>query len=169
MNWFILALKNTFNFKGRARRKEYGWFVLITALISFSVGFLKEASASLNFTFLFQTLSIINILLYLVISLIGISLSVRRLHDMGYSGWWILIGTPRFISDIYFSVTLASDEEIWNAISQGTFLSNALIVSLILSSILTLICLFKDGQPRANRYGDSPKYSAEALEAAQGN
>lgn len=31
MNWFILALRNIFNFQGRARRKEYGWFDLLQA------------------------------------------------------------------------------------------------------------------------------------------
>ena len=34
MNWFIQALKKTFTYRGRARRAEFGWFNLISFLIS---------------------------------------------------------------------------------------------------------------------------------------
>lgn len=37
MNWFIQALKKTFTYRGRARRTEFGWFSLISFLISLAL------------------------------------------------------------------------------------------------------------------------------------
>ena len=37
MNWFIQALKKTFTYRGRARRAEFGWFNLISFLISLAL------------------------------------------------------------------------------------------------------------------------------------
>ena len=33
MKWFIYAIKNIFNYQGRARRSEYGWFQLVNYLL----------------------------------------------------------------------------------------------------------------------------------------
>ncbi len=42
MNWYLKALKNYANFSGRARRREYWWFVLFNILISMGVSIIAK-------------------------------------------------------------------------------------------------------------------------------
>ena len=82
MNWYIAALKKYVDFKGRARRKEYWMFLLISTLISivFNIidGVLKDFGA-------------FSIIYALAVFLPGFGLAIRRLHDIDRSGWWSLI------------------------------------------------------------------------------
>ncbi len=74
---------NYCNFKGRASRSEYWWFMLFIfiAMIAVSVIFCWS-----------ETLSSIALgIVYLGILLPALGLSVRRMHDIGRSGWWLLI------------------------------------------------------------------------------
>ena len=73
--------KNYTNFSGRVRRKEYWMFVLFNGIISFAlsiVGFM------IGFEFLGNLYS-------LAVLLPALGLAVRRMHDVGKSGWFILI------------------------------------------------------------------------------
>lgn len=88
MNWYLGAFKNYFNFNGRARRKEYWFFTLfhlifvIAAMVVDNV--LGLASDALGYGPVY--------ILYALGSFIpSLSLSVRRLHDIGRSGWWMLL------------------------------------------------------------------------------
>ena len=72
---FLQAIKTCFSkyatFSGRARRSEYWWFVLL----NFVVGMIPV----LNF-------------IWGVVALIpSLAVCVRRLHDTGRSGWWLLL------------------------------------------------------------------------------
>ncbi|MGA5657491.1 DUF805 domain-containing protein [Rahnella contaminans] len=81
MNWYIKALKNYSTFSGRARRREYWWFTLFNGLISMGVTLIA---------LLFGDDGIISTLYSLFALLPGLAVMVRRNHDTGYSGWWIL-------------------------------------------------------------------------------
>ncbi|MDK1287594.1 DUF805 domain-containing protein [Pseudoalteromonas umbrosa] len=81
MEWYISVLKNYAVFEGRSRRKEYWMFFLFNFIASFIFGF---------FDGLFGT-SFLSIIYALVILVPSIALSIRRLHDTGRSGWWLLI------------------------------------------------------------------------------
>mgnify|MGYP003599077541 CR=1 FL=1 len=94
---FIEALQsffeNYFNFNGRASRSEYwysylGFFLLIiiTALVSIFIFRLEE-----------NILDIVIILIRLIFFIPFISCGVRRMHDTGHSGWYILIPIYSFI------------------------------------------------------------------------
>jgi uncharacterized membrane protein YhaH (DUF805 family) len=78
---FVDAIKRAFSkyatFTGRASRSEYWWFALFNFIVS------------LVLSVLFAPLSV----LYSLATLIpAIAIGVRRLHDIGRSGWWLLIG-----------------------------------------------------------------------------
>ncbi|MCH2508396.1 MAG: DUF805 domain-containing protein [Dehalococcoidia bacterium] len=72
------AIKNSFDFKGRARRSEYWWFILFGLVAISSIIWTSNKWTLPSFI----TLSI-TILILLPI----ISVSSRRLHDIGKSGW----------------------------------------------------------------------------------
>ncbi|MDP2685678.1 MAG: DUF805 domain-containing protein [Aequorivita sp.] len=90
MNWYFKAFKNYFNFKGRARRKEFWMFILfqiiLVILISFIIFFFKyiyPLDEKYNLSPLIG--------LFLLISTFPIfSVAVRRFHDTGRSGLWLI-------------------------------------------------------------------------------
>ena len=81
MNYYVKVLQNFANFGGRARRSEYWYFVLFNIIISFVLGFIGGLS---DFTWLSNLYSI-------AILVPSIAVGVRRMHDVGKSGWFLLI------------------------------------------------------------------------------
>ena len=75
------ALGNYANFNGRSRRSEYWWFFLIVNISFLVLGILGALVLSL--------LQVVEVVLALAVT-------VRRLHDTGRSGWWILLGLVPF-------------------------------------------------------------------------
>lgn len=81
MNYYFHVLQNYATFSGRARRSEYWYFVLFNAIFSFGIGFV---AGFLNFPILSTIYSV-------AVLLPAIAVAVRRMHDVGKSGWFILI------------------------------------------------------------------------------
>jgi uncharacterized membrane protein YhaH (DUF805 family) len=69
------------DFSGRARRSEYWWFYLFSVIVYIVTGVIDRAIGS----------TIIGFLVGLALLLPGLGVAVRRLHDTGRSGWWLLI------------------------------------------------------------------------------
>lgn len=82
MNWYVKCLQNYAVFDGRARRKEYWMFVLFNFIVGFGIGFF-QALLSMG-----ETLGNIYQLAIIIPSL---AVAIRRMHDLGKSGWYILI------------------------------------------------------------------------------
>ena len=83
MQWYLAVLKNYAGFSGRAHRTEYWMFVLFNIIISFVLGFVEG---------LFGGPGILGMIYSLAVLIPGIAVAMRRLHDTGRSGWWLLIG-----------------------------------------------------------------------------
>lgn len=81
--------KNAFNFQGRSRRKEYWMPVLFNVLIG---GLLMLLMAVTELQIFFVLYCIYTV----VIIIPAMSLAVRRLHDVGKSGWYYLIALIPF-------------------------------------------------------------------------
>lgn len=78
------ALKDNYcNFDGRASRSQYWWWVLFTFIVGLVVGFFFKPDTSSG--------EFVNSVVGLALFLPGLSLMVRRLHDVGRSGWWLLL------------------------------------------------------------------------------
>ncbi|KQZ89910.1 hypothetical protein ASD62_11975 [Phycicoccus sp. Root563] len=92
-------------FSGRARRSEYWWYVLFEVIVS--------AVARLLDSGLFDTKSgstgPIALIVALGLFLPSLAVTVRRLHDGGRSGWWILIGLIPLIGAVVLIVFLVKD------------------------------------------------------------
>lgn len=105
MDWYLKVLKNYFNFEGRARRKEYWMFVLISLLVSVGLS-IVDGVAGLHAGGGFGMLGAIYSLAILIPS---ISLGARRLHDLDKSGWWQLILLIPLIGAIVLIVWAATE------------------------------------------------------------
>ena len=79
------------DFSGRARRSEYWWFVLAEII-------------ALSILYGLTRVSSIFLILYFIVALAliipGLAVTVRRLHDTGKSGWFILLGLIPFVGGI---------------------------------------------------------------------
>lgn len=102
MNWYMDVLKKYAVFNGRARRKEYWMFFLFNLIILLVIGFVEG---------LFGSPGIIGVLYSLAILIPGIAVSVRRLHDTGRSGWWLLIGFIPLLGVIVLLVFMVLDSK----------------------------------------------------------
>lgn len=105
MNWYLDAWKNYANFQGRARRKAYWMFVLFNIIAIIVLGMI-EGVVGLRGE---GGYGILSGLYSLAIILPGLAVAVRRLHDTGRSGWWLLIGLVPLIGSIVLLVFFVSD------------------------------------------------------------
>ncbi|HEY9626597.1 MAG TPA: DUF805 domain-containing protein [Coleofasciculaceae cyanobacterium] len=105
MDWYLTVLKKYAIFSGRARRKEYWYFVLFNFLISFGLGLIDGL---IGLTVGDSGLGLLGGLYSLAVLIPSIAVGVRRLHDTGRSGWWLLIGIIPIIGTIILIVFLAS-------------------------------------------------------------
>ena len=94
MHYFIEALKKYAVFTGRARRKEYWFFILVNLFNSYLTLYMDVTFGTIK-TFNEvdppMQIGIINTIYSLAVLIPGIAVAVRRMHDVGKSGWFVLI------------------------------------------------------------------------------
>ena len=110
IDYYKSVLKNYANFDGRARRSEYWYYTLMNVIIVIALEILLGVGAMVS-----SVLAII-VGLLLVVYAIGtlvpsIAVMVRRLHDIGKSGWWYFIALIPLAGPIWLIVLLATDSQ----------------------------------------------------------
>lgn len=103
MKWFQLALKNYAAFEGRASRSEFWYFMLFFLIIIIIAAVIDG----------FIGLPILSAISFLGLLIPSISVSVRRLHDTGRSGWWYLLSLIPIVSLVllvFFAMGSKSEE-----------------------------------------------------------
>lgn len=81
MNWYFEVMKKYAVFSGRARRKEYWMFLLFNMIFAFVIGFVGGVARSPSIIYFYD----------LAVAIPSIAVAIRRMHDTGRSGWWILL------------------------------------------------------------------------------
>ena len=126
----VMAIKlffvNYFNFSGRASRAEFWWVYLALTIIGF--------------------VPLVGIFIQLVTFIGLISLTSRRLQDVGFSGWYQLV--PYSILSLLIGLSLAE-------ISSTPF---AIFISVIVS-ITFIVFLAKPSIEEDNQWGNKPEHS----------
>lgn len=133
-----------FNFQDRSRRSEYWYAWLMNIIIITVLAVLKAFASKLAFLYGLYGLAVL---------IPTLSLSVRRLHDTGRSGFWMLFWLlPAGIVELL---------TIFGGYSVIFFIgSHPILVSLIaLIPIVVLIVFFCQDSDFDNYYGPSPKYT----------
>ena len=100
MYWYLEVLKNYAVFSGRAKRTEYWMFFLFNFIIAFGIGFVEGILGGPG---------VIGLLYGLLVLIPGIAVSVRRLHDTGRSGLWLLISFVPLVGIIVLLVFMVQD------------------------------------------------------------
>ena len=115
MHWYLEVLKKYAQFDGRARRKEYWMFALINFLIEIVfllVVVLAAAAMSHSDNPGAAMLLLIPFYLYaFAIFIPALAVTVRRLHDTGKSGWFVLLGFVPIVGGIIVLVFMCQDSQ----------------------------------------------------------
>ena len=108
MNWYLEVLKKYAVFDGRARRQEYWMFILFNIIITAVLALID----SLIGTVIRQAgFGLLQGLYDLAVLIPSIAVTVRRLHDTGRTGWWILIGLIPVVGGIVLLIFMLLDSE----------------------------------------------------------
>ena len=98
MEWYIKVLKNYATFDGRARRKEFWMFTLISGIISIVLGVISfKMGLTIN-----PQRGILDTIYSLAVFVPSIAVGVRRMHDINKKGWFIIIP--------FYNIYLAAQE-----------------------------------------------------------
>ena len=108
MNWYLKCWKQYADFSVMARRKEYWIFSLINYIIIFFLYILQIVMIESTLWLIFP---IIFFLYAVAVFLPGLAVNIRRLHDIGKSGWWYLIYLIPIIGAIWLTVLMCLDSE----------------------------------------------------------
>lgn len=88
MNWYFHCLTKFAEFKGRAQRKEYWYFVLISIVIFVALNIVDHSIGTVVSK---SGIGLFSGFYSVVVFIPNIAVSIRRLHDTNRTGWWILV------------------------------------------------------------------------------
>jgi len=152
-----LAISRKMEVKGRSRRSEFWWFMVFMFIVNIVVSILTMFS---------QTLSTV---VGLLVLLLCVPVTVRRLHDRSHSAWWVYLC---FLSVVFINVYIlwsgvidmmnsvnADLEEIYVSLMTPVYAIPSFIATITSIAIFIFALLDSDAMP--NKYGESPKYYIE--------
>jgi len=110
MEWMILPYKRYAEFSGRSRRKEYWMFALfmvivytVLAIVAGGSAFSSEPEAGMGLGFILMGI-------FAIASFIpALAVQVRRFHDQGRSGWFVLLNLIPYIGSLAVIVFMCLD------------------------------------------------------------
>jgi len=102
-NYYLEVWKKFADFSSRSRRKEFWFFMLINMAINYVLSFLIGPLGLIG--------TIIMFLFSLAILVPSLAVGARRMHDIGKSGWWMLVNLIPFVGTIWFIVLAVKDSE----------------------------------------------------------
>ena len=161
------CFKKYFDFKGRARRSEFWWFVLFVIIVSSALTFLSALVPAIGYLSLAFSLAVI---------IPQFAALVRRLHDTNHSGWWALLMVLCFLGyygcfayllgpNIENLVNITDPMEMGmqmvDSIQASPGVATAMMVcsfGAIILAIVNIIFAVFDSKWNTNKYGPSPKY-----------
>jgi uncharacterized membrane protein YhaH (DUF805 family) len=113
IEWYKkVVFENYANFSGRARRSEYWYYTLgniIVAMMLIVLGLTFASNDSEGFVFsVFGLLCLVYVLATIIP---GLAVTVRRLHDIGKSGWYYFISFIPMIGGIWMLVLMCTEGE----------------------------------------------------------
>ena len=108
LNYYLSVLKKYAVFTGRARRKEYWFFILFNIIASFILGFIDGMTGTFSAE---AGLGLLGGIYTLAVVIPSIAVSIRRLHDIGKSGWWFLLILIPIIGPIALIVFFVFDSQ----------------------------------------------------------
>lgn len=98
MNYYLEVLKKYAVFKGRARRAEYWYFFLFNFIVTILLAVIDDSGTLYG-------------IYGLGVIVPSVAVGVRRIHDIGKSGWWLFIAFIPIVGTILLILDLAKDSQ----------------------------------------------------------
>jgi uncharacterized membrane protein YhaH (DUF805 family) len=164
MKWYLLTLKSFVVFTGRSRRTEFWMFLLFNLLITVGTRIIDQVTGC-NFPMRgVWGGGYISLAYDLFILLPGLSLTVRRFHDIGKSGWVLFRFLLAFLifgilGVVYNQVLNYKGQTGENPFADLSFLVLTSILATIIVSVVFwfVVLLLREGTHGTNPYGPDPK------------
>lgn len=150
MKWFVKCLRNYANFRGRASLPEFWYFVLFLFFVLLAV--LLAVMIAMTLCPIGGGRRYIGLLAGVPFLLPYLAVAVRRLHDIGRSGWWM--GGYLLVSIAGRAAGYASRNP-----DSAEWLLDANLALAILQFVYLIVMVYwlsKPGNPAANEYGAPP-------------
>jgi uncharacterized membrane protein YhaH (DUF805 family) len=141
MFWVLEPFRKYADFNGRARRTEFFSFALLFLVLQFAAGRI-DARSGVIATVAFR-MGIIELIVSLLLLLPLVAVGVRRLHDSGRSGWWLLLFYIPYLG--------------WLVSAQNNSGELVSLGALAVGTISTLVLFALPGIPMENRFGADPR------------
>jgi uncharacterized membrane protein YhaH (DUF805 family) len=170
----VTAVKTCFkkycDFKGRARRSEFWWFMLFVIVVSTVISY---------FGMILPGVGYVSLAFSLAVLIPELAVLCRRLHDANHGSWWVALMAllvagyyGSFISMVgsnYNDLISSSDvtdvmgvaREMANSVQASPGLATAMslcAMGALVLGIILIVFTVKDSYWRENKYGPSPKY-----------
>lgn len=108
---YILFWKNIINFNGRTRRSDYWNAFLINVILQLLLSLLVECFAVKSLVILYYIFSILYFCFSIVFLIPQISISVRRLHDIGKSGVYYFLTLIPIVGQVLLLIWFTQDSQ----------------------------------------------------------
>ena len=144
--WALLPLKKYAKFSGRSTRAEYWWFTLAFVVGGFVIDGIDLVLGS--------EVGLLGLVFTFGLIVPTLSVTVRRLHDIGLSGLWLLaVIAPAAVFG--FQTTYATLDQTFNeAKPSGSSLVS--IYVFVIACFILVICMALPGKKGSNDYGSDP-------------
>jgi uncharacterized membrane protein YhaH (DUF805 family) len=106
VSWYLEVLKKYAVFSGRSRRAEYWYFVLFNIIVAIVLSLIDTLLGTFDFV---QGIGLLSGLYGLAVLIPTLAVTVRRLHDIDRTGWWIFINLIPLIGFIVLLVFAVTD------------------------------------------------------------
>ena len=108
MDWYLKVLKKYAVFKGRAQKAEYWYFMLFNLIFYVIFNLLDRMLGTIN---PLSGNGLLSGIYLLIVFMPTLAVSTRRLHDIGKSGWWQLVGLIPLFGAIALLAWYITDSE----------------------------------------------------------
>ena len=111
------VVKKYCDFNGRASRSEFWWYALAYLIVSYAwsfiIGWLTGGAVMMNTdgTFHFEAIQLLGYIPSIALLLPTLGVCVRRLHDVGKSGWWYFLNFVCCVGSLYLLYLYIQDSE----------------------------------------------------------
>lgn len=142
------ALRKYAMFSGRASRPEFWWFLLFLVMLDLALGTL-EALLGVRYV---QTIA------GLLLILPTLAVTVRRLHDIGRSGWWLLVLN---VTPVVGALVVRVGDGMPSGLP-SIVVQVAGVLIILGTLVVALSWTITKGVRGPNRFGDDPLQEASA-------
>ena len=155
IQWFIRAVWHFADFNGRARRREYWMFTLFNIIFYFAWSIMTGVIFALSNAYSETGLTVALYGYFVMMMLPGMAVTVRRLHDIGKSGWMILVGLIPLVGGIWLLILMLTEGDLLDnkygpnpktrhePLSENTKLKNTALTLMVAASLYILMLVIR--------------------------